>query len=126
MQTIYLSKGERVLTRVVAFLSALPKDKDYELTIKEKKRTRTIDQNAKLWAIYSEILKQGGEDLAGWTKDELHEFFLIEHFGSEVKSLWGKKKLRPLHRSSKLNKQEFSDLLETIFRFMAERGVYIE
>ena len=126
METIYLSKGERNLSRLVGFLSALPKDNAYEITVKVRKSPRTISQNNKLWAIYAEILRKGGEELGGWTKDDLHEFFLIKHFGHEVRELFGKKRLVPLNRSSTLSKLEFSALLETIYQFMAERGMYLE
>lgn len=123
-QVILIEKGGQ-LTRVVAVMSALSKEKPIEVTIKEAKRKRSESQNAKLWAIYDNILKVGGEALAGWTKEELHEFFLGNHFGWEVKKLWGKTKQRPKRRSSKLNKLEFSDFLESIYRFMAEQGVFI-
>lgn len=111
--------------RVATYLASLDPDKDWELIVRPRKSTRSRSQNDYLWAIYDYILKHGGEAMGGWTKDDLHEFFLITHFGSETKELFGRKRLKPLRRSSKLNKQEFSDFLETIFRFMAERGVYI-
>jgi hypothetical protein len=91
-----------------------------------KKSRRTNDQNALLWSLYEDILKLGGESLAGFTKDELHEFFLIDYFGSETKELFGRKKLKPLKRSSRLTKMEFSDFVEHIVRFAAERGIVLK
>jgi len=123
-QTFDILKGAP-LTRAVAVLSALSKEDDLTITIDRKKPKRSPSQNDKLWAIYDEILKVGGEAMAGWTKDDLHEFFLQNHFGSEVKTLFGVKKRRPLRRSSKLSKIEFADFIESIYRFMAEQGVYI-
>lgn len=123
-QTITIEKGAP-LTRVVAVMSALVQEQALEIAIKKAKRKRTESQNAKLWAIYSEILRVGGESLAGWTKDDLHEHFLEEHFGTEIKELFGKKRRCPLSRSSKLSTKEFADFVEFIFRYMAERGVYI-
>jgi hypothetical protein len=91
-----------------------------------KKSRRSNDQNALLWSLYEDILKLGGEPLAGFTKDELHEFFLIDYFGSETKELFGRKKLRPLKRSSRLTKMEFSDFVEHIVRKMAEQGIVLK
>jgi len=91
-----------------------------------KKSRRTNDQNALLWSIYEDILARGGEELRGFTKDELHEFFLIDYFGAETKELFGRKKLKPLKRSSRLTKMEFSDFVEHIVRFMAEKGVVVD
>lgn len=91
-----------------------------------KKSRRSNDQNALLWSIYEDIIARGGEAMRGFTKEDLHEFFLIDYFGSETKELFGRKKLKPLKRSSRLTKMEFSDFVEHIVRFMAERGLVIE
>lgn len=88
--------------------------------------TRTLNQNSLLWAIYEEILAKGGAAVRGFGKDDLHEFFLIEHFGGEVNALFGRKRLRPRRRSSALSKMEFSEHVEFILHFMAEHGVVIE
>ena len=91
-----------------------------------KKSRRTNDQNALLWSLYEDILRMGGESLRGFTKDDLHEFFLIDFFGSETKELFGRKKLKPLKRSSRLTKMEFSDYVEHIVRFAAERSIILQ
>src|SRR5919109_2216622 len=88
-----------------------------------RKHRRTNTQNALLWSLYADILESGGEEMRGWTKDDLHEFFLIDHFGAETLELFGRKRLKPHRRSSRLTKTEFSDFVEHIVRFMAERGV---
>jgi hypothetical protein len=91
-----------------------------------KKSRRTNDQNALAWHLYEDIIKRGGEEMRGFTKDDLHEFFLINHFGAETKELFGRKRLKPLKRSSRLTKMEFADFVDHIVRFMAERGVVLE
>lgn len=121
-----LTPRAAVVERISRTILSLAQTSAWRVSIEEWKPPRTTQQNKLLWAIYDEILEKGGEDMGGWTKDDLHEFFLIETFGSETRALFDKKRLIPLRRSSRLNKQEFSDLIETIQRFMAERGVYIE
>lgn len=122
MERFILQKGERSLTRLVAFLSALAKDKAWKVEVAEYKRTRSTAQNAYLWGcVYPTILKH----LPGWTADDVHEFFLGEHFGWETLEGLGRKRLRPLRRSSKLSTTEFSDFVAFIQRTMAERGVYV-
>jgi len=91
-----------------------------------KKSRRTTDQNALLWSLYEDIIKLGGEALNGFTKDDLHEYFLIDYFGSETRELFGRKKLKPLKRSSRLTKGEFSDFVEHIVRFAAERSIVLK
>jgi hypothetical protein len=128
-QTFILPRAlsrERVIERVAALLASLPIDKAWRLTIAEAKPKRSLSQNALLWAVYGEIIKKGGEAMAGWEPSELHDYFLMEHYGAETVEIFGKRKLRPLRRSSGMTKTEFSDHIEFILRFMADRGVYIE
>jgi hypothetical protein len=125
MERIILQKGERSLARIVAFISALSKDKAWKVEIGEYKRTRSNDQNAYLWTVYEHILKTCDEQLRGWTKEELHEFFLGTHFGWETVEGFGRKRVRPLRRSSRLSTVEFSEFVAAIQQFMAERGIYL-
>ena len=122
-QTFMLQRSvERNLTKLVAFLSALPRDQAWQLTIKEWKRTRSNDQNAYLWGVvYPTILQH----LPGWDADDLHEYFLGEHFGWSTLEGLGRKRLKPLRRSSKLSTTEFSDHVAFIQRAMAEKGIYV-
>lgn len=122
MERIVLPKGERSLARVVAFLSSLSKDKAWKVEISEHKRSRSNEQNAYLWGVaYPAILKR----LSGWESNDLHEYFLGEHFGWETLEGLGRKRVKPIRRSSKLSTVEFSDFVAFIQRTMAERGVYV-
>jgi hypothetical protein len=113
--------------KLMRHLYQLPTHHKWRVVVEPFAKQRSLSQNATLWGVvYPQILEQGGESLAGFTGEELHDFFLIEHFGSETSELFGRKKLRPLRRSSKLTTSEFADFLEHICRFMAERGIVIE
>jgi hypothetical protein len=100
--------------------------KSWKVTLEEFKPRRSDSQNAFLWGVvYPSILEGGGEALAGWQKDDLHEFMLGEHFGWETLTLGGKTVHKPVRRSSRLNKQDFSDYLEFLSRRAAELGIVI-
>lgn len=115
-----------VIARIARMLAALSTDCAWRIEIAEHKPTRSSAQNRYLWGCcYPSILKAGGESLAGWTTDELHEFFLGEHFGWETVTGFGRKKLRPIRRSSRLNKQEFADFIAFIQQRSAEYGIYV-
>lgn len=127
MQTITLPKQNRTSTveRLCKFLLALP-EKAYRVEVKEQRNTRSAQQNRYLWGVvYPTIIRDGGEAMQGWTADDLHDYFLGEHFGWETLEGFGRKRLRPLRRSSKLSKTEFVDFVASIQRTMAEHGVYI-
>lgn len=122
-QTFILHRAaNRNLTRLVAFLSALSTDQAWKITVAEWKRTRSNEQNAYLWGVvYTTILQH----LPGWDADDLHEYFLGEWSGWEVLEGLGRKRLKPVRRSSKLSTTEFMDFIAFIQRTMAERGVYV-
>lgn len=122
-QTFILPRSaDRNLTRLVAFLSALPRDRSWKLTIAEHKRTRSHEQNAYLWGVVYETILQ---HLPGWDAEDLHEYFLGEHYGWETLEGLGRKRLKPIRRSSKLSTTEFADHVAFIQRTMAEKGVYV-
>lgn len=123
-ETFTIRKGGE-LSRLVAYLSALLRDKDVKVTVAEHRNTRSDQQNRLLWSLYGEILERGGETMGGWTKDDLHELFLGLHFGWEVMEGFGQKRKKPIRRSSKLTTVEFTELVEFILRYMAEQGVYL-
>lgn len=116
--SVYLPQdGKRGLGRYIGL--------DELRTILRKSR-RTNDQNALLWALYEDILLQGGETLGGWTRDDLHEYLLGEHFGWEVREAFGAKRQKPMRRSSRLTKTEFSDYIAFIVQRMAEHGIVLQ
>lgn len=106
-------------------LSGLPKDKMWCVFVKDNKPTRTELQNSLIWAIYTDIIRMGGEAMQGYTKEELHEFFLGLHFGTEVRPVFGKYREVPKQRSRKLSRKEFGEFVDHIIIFMAEQGVVI-
>ena len=129
MIAVILTKGEErlpALTRARQALADLPLDKAWRVEITAFKARRSVEQNALLWSLYDDILERGGEAMGGWTKDDLHQFFLIEHFGSETRKIFGKRRLVPRRRSSRLSKLEFSAFVDFVVRFMAEQGVVLK
>ena len=93
----------------------------FAVTIGE--RTRTLDQNAALWPLLGEISRQ-----VDWYGQRLSEEEWKDVFSAALK----KQKVVPGldggfvvcgQRTSKMGKREFSDLLELINAFAAERGV---
>jgi hypothetical protein len=119
-------RGDAAIAKIAGFLARLPADKAWRVGVTELKRTRTQQQNRYLWGVaYPTILAAGGEALGGWTAEDLHEYFLGEHFGWETLEGFGRKRIKPLRRSAKLSTMEFSDFVAFIQRKAAEFGVYV-
>lgn len=116
----------QALERIGRALDTLPEDRAWTVELREHKTLRSNAQNAYLrGVVYPTILREGGEKLRGWDADDLHEFFLGEHFGWERLDGMGRPRLRPMRRSSQLNKQEFADWLDFVIRWAANAGIVI-
>lgn len=117
---------DQLQTAILQMVSNFDAKKSYVVTVEEWRRPRTNQQNAYLWGVvYPSILEGGGEALSGFTRDDLHEWLLGECFGWEVLEGLGRKRMRPVRRSSVLTKQEFTDYLMFIEIKCAEMGIII-
>jgi hypothetical protein len=127
-QTIILPRmcASGTAERACKVIQALPSDRAWRIEIAEHKRKRSDDQNRYLWgAVYPSILNAGAEQLRGWTAEDLHEFFLGEIYGWEVIEGFGRKRMKPVRRSSKMNTAEFAEYVSRIQQRMAELGIYV-
>jgi len=125
-QVVTIPKADQgrfqAIDRLSKTLRALDSEKAWEVTVTEKKRRRSEQQNRYLWGI---VYRTICDHLPGWDAEDVHEYFLGEHFGWETLEGLDRKRLKPIRRSSRLNKQEFADYIDFIQRKMAERGVFI-
>jgi hypothetical protein len=113
---------ETAITRISRFLSLLPADKAWRVTVEQHRATRSDPQNRYLWGVCYPALTAR---LDGWDAEDVHEYFLGEHFGWETLDGLGRKRLKPVKRSSKLTTTEFSDYVAFIQRKAADLGIYI-
>jgi hypothetical protein len=121
-----LMRRDGLIRRICLMLESLPMEKAWQISVEEAKSPRSLSQNALLWALYGQIIQKGGEAMQGWTKDDLHSFFLGNFHGWDKVKLFNQTRLRPLGRSKNLSKTEFADYVDSIVRFMAERGVVLD
>jgi hypothetical protein len=118
--------SDQIANAISNMVSRLDPAQSWQITVEAFKPKRSDQQNAFLWGVvYPSVLEGGGEALRGWTTNDLHEYFLIEAWGSEVIEGFGRKRHKPLRRSSKLTKQDFSDYLAIIEAKCAELGIHI-
>ena len=106
------TQTDDIIRAVATMVAAIDISKSWCITVEPWKRKRSDAQNRFLWGVaYPMILEQGGETLGGWTRDDLHEYFLGECFGWEMLEGFGRKRMRPIKRSSALTKEEFTEYL---------------
>lgn len=114
----------RAIERIASVLHALSHDKAWRVSIIEAKPKRSEQQNRYLWGVvYKTILQT--KTLQGWEAEDLHEYLLGEWGGWEIIEGFGKRRHRPVRRSSGLNKTEFAEYIDFIQRRMAEFGIYV-
>jgi hypothetical protein len=90
-----------------------------------KKSRRSLDQNSLIHVLFDETIKLGGEALGGWTRDDIKEWALGEYWGWDECKAFGRTRLKPKKRSSRMNKQEASDFIEWYVRTMAGHGIVL-
>lgn len=118
-------RAERI-GKITRYLATLDMDTAWRVEVKEVKATRSLAQNAYIWGVcYPTILEQGGEALRGWTADDIHEYMLGEWSGWETLNGFGKRRLRPLRRSSRLSVSEFNEYVDFIHRTAANLSIVI-
>lgn len=108
--------------RKAACREILAAPEGYAVTIGEK--TRSLDQNALLWALLSDLAEQTdwhGMKLAPEEWKDLLSAGLTK--SKVVPNIEGNGFVILGQRTSKMGKREFSDLCELILAFGAERGV---
>lgn len=90
-----------------------------------QRNKRSIPQNARMWAMLGEISRKVEWHGAHLSPDDWKILFL-QALGHEMRiapNIAGDGIVSLGGRSSRLSKQEFSDLMELIAAFAAERGV---
>lgn len=90
-----------------------------------KKSRRSLDQNSLIHALFDETIKLGGEALGGWTRDDIKEWALGEYWGWDQCTAFGRTRLKPKKRSSRMTKQEATDFIEWYVRTMAGHGIVL-
>lgn len=115
---------DRAIERIAVTLKGLAQDRAWRISVAENKPSRSQQQNKYLWGvIYRTILDAG--QLQGWDAEDVHEYLLGEWSGWEVIEGFGRKRMKPVRRSSNLTKEQFSEYVDFIQRKMAEIGIYV-
>lgn len=92
--------------------------------VQVKAASRTNDQNARMWAMLSDISR--AKPLGRIHNAETWKAIMMEMAGFKPKfvpSIDGNSVIVTGYKSSRLTKQEFSDLIEAMYAFGAEHGV---
>ena len=124
-ETILIPRGairELVVARIAKFLTALPDGHSWVVEVKRYAKKRSDQQNRYLWGV---VYAAFAKSLPGWDAEDIHDYLLGECFGWETIEGMGRKRLKPIKRSSKLSTTEFGDYVDFCIRKGAEHGIYV-
>lgn len=102
---IFVVRNEKHREYAAAHILSL--EPPFEFQVKPCLPQRTLQQNARLWALHTEAAR-----ITGYSAEEMHEFALCRHFGSREIECAGLTRTIPMKRSSTRNIQEFTEFME--------------
>ena len=111
-------------TRLKDYVSRLPWQRDglqiiYRVTVDELKSTRSLQQNARLWSLYTEIAKQAPSHMGGeWHSPEVWHEYLCRRFLGMVPGPFGEGVRRS---TARLNIGEFGDYMTEVETWASEQ-----
>lgn len=128
-QTIKFRRGLRTFASLMGFLSSIPNDEEFQVTIAPIKKERSDPQNNALYGVAYKALSE----FTGYTAPELHEVMLRAYFGEVEREVMGKTVITPRRRTttdeegrkSKLTTLEFCAFYSFIQQKGAEIGCWV-
>lgn len=135
MNRFLLPKGERNLTKLIAFLSALSTAKSWAIEVTEHRNNRSVAQCRYLNGVAYKALGEA----TGYERDDVSELMCGNYFGWKKKRVpkkpgcsgWEEVPVRTTTtneygKRSVLSKIDFMDFVAFVQRFGAERGIVID
>jgi len=112
-------------TAALYMVRDLTPDRAWQIEVIEWKPPKTTQQTRFLWGVVYPCILESSELLAGWHADDLHTYFLEAFGGAEEITGFGRTYTRPIKRSSRMTKKEFTNYLEFISQRCADMGIVI-
>jgi len=124
MNKALVIRDESIRARCMSLIADLPIDPPYAVRINLYDDPRSLEQNAKLWAMLEDVAEQVewyGKKLTAWDWKDVMTSALIK--ANVVPNLDGTGFVACGLHTSKLGKKRMSELIELIDAFAAEKGV---
>jgi hypothetical protein len=121
---IFKLVSETVKNNLINFIRSLPVDSKNPLVVSIQEMTRTLEQNARMWATLTDISKQVNWHGLTLTPEEWKHVFTATLKGQKtVPNLDGTGFIVLGQSTRRMSKKELSNLLELAYAFGAEKGV---
>jgi hypothetical protein len=129
---VFVLRNSLILERLIQFLRSLPISETSPLAVKISELTRTLDQNAAQWPILEAIAEQ-----LRWPVNGEMSRLSAEEFKDILTAAFKQERIRLAEgvfggsvmvglRTSQMGKREFSEWLDFLKWFCADRGVALD
>ena len=98
-------------------LPLIPEGDAWGVWIAPYSKLRSLEQNAAYWRLIGKLVEAAGHDKEVW-----HEYFKRKVFGTVVTEIDGEIVER-VPSSAKAKRGDFSELIEFVLQWMAEKGI---
>lgn len=123
MKQTLIIRGAASLSNAISKLAGLPLDKPWVLTVEYLDRKRSIEQNARMWAILTHVSDQiADENEKKYSPETWLSFFKGQFLGKDTMVIDGQVHLVE-KRSSTLKVVEFGEFMTQIEVWAIEHGV---
>ena len=120
MNRTFILRNATIRDAAMQFVGELPiNDAPLEVVIRPHKSKRTLSENAKYWALLSEI-----GNVLGYHRDEMHDVFRRMFLPVAFVSVGGQE-YPSLASSAKLDVGSFAQYLDKIEQWAAENGIEV-
>jgi len=121
---IFKLVNKKVKANLISFIRSLPTDSKNPLVVSIQEMTRTLEQNARMWATLTDISEQVVWHSLKLTPEEWKHVFTATLKGQKtVPNLDGTGFIILGQSTRAMSKKEFSNLLELAYAFGAEHDV---
>lgn len=124
--TLPKSGGSQILANALRFIAALPNTREWDIEIKEHRKTRSDKQRGALFGVaYRALMEfsglQGSQD-----KEDLHRFMCGEFYGWKTDALGNRKPVRTTTKDEDGRRDEISTKgAEEFYAFLQRRGAEV-
>lgn len=115
-------RNARLRATAIDAIRNLPRDQVWEFSLTPHKDTRSHEQNARYWAILTEISEQLTPEGRAHSPETWHEYFKAKFIGKDVLLVDGEPFL-VAKTSTKLKVAEFGDYMTQVEAWGVEHGV---
>jgi len=116
---VILAKGTTQLQRAADLIRWLDPSRGWDIRVKQARRKRSTEQNARLWWLYTEMAKETGH-----TPEEIHEICKAKFLPPRFVEI-GNETVQVPPSSADLKVLEFAEFMQRVETLASELGVIL-